>query len=194
MMVIACISPRNPLVTSSTSFLTIACHWHGVTESCWMWRGEPFQRLSKRPAHATVVLAHQAVRGQNENLTQQREMVEKPAEDAECSAGPESKSFRDGAAVVKQWRPSVQPLPREVATARGETATTFPPSGTLGKKAEPSVATLNSRLLKIESKEELAFMLESAQAYSAFWIGLFRSTAGGPWLWEGQQHLLQRSA
>ncbi|XP_076184910.1 C-type lectin domain family 1 member A-like [Aptenodytes patagonicus] len=51
-------------------------------------------------------------------------------------------------------------------------------------KAECSV--LESRLLKIESKEELDFTRRSAQSYGSysFWIGLFHNGTEGPWLWE----------
>ncbi|KAL8202410.1 UNVERIFIED_CONTAM: hypothetical protein K2H54_013446 [Gekko kuhli] len=67
---------------------------------------------------------------------------------------------------------------------RGENCYYFSSRWNSWEESRAQCATLDARLLKIESKEELAFMLESAQAYNAFWIGLFRSTARGPWLWE----------
>ncbi|XP_065412009.1 oxidized low-density lipoprotein receptor 1 [Chrysemys picta bellii] len=47
-------------------------------------------------------------------------------------------------------------------------------------------SSLDSRLLKIESKEELGFIISSAQSYSSysFWIALSRKGADGSWLWE----------
>ncbi|KAH1186723.1 oxidized low-density lipoprotein receptor 1-like [Mauremys mutica] len=47
-------------------------------------------------------------------------------------------------------------------------------------------SSLDSRFLKIESKEELGFIIRSAQSYSSysFWIALSRKGADGSWLWE----------
>uniref|UniRef100_A0A8C8E6Q1 C-type lectin domain-containing protein n=1 Tax=Otus sunia TaxID=257818 RepID=A0A8C8E6Q1_9STRI len=54
------------------------------------------------------------------------------------------------------------------------------------QESKAQCSALESRLLKIESKEELDFVMRSAQSYgsSSFWIGLSRSGAEGPWLWE----------
>uniref|UniRef100_A0A8C4YB73 C-type lectin domain-containing protein n=1 Tax=Gopherus evgoodei TaxID=1825980 RepID=A0A8C4YB73_9SAUR len=47
-------------------------------------------------------------------------------------------------------------------------------------------SSLDSRFLKIESKEELGFIIRSAQSYSSYslWIALSRKGADGSWLWE----------
>ncbi|XP_075599016.1 oxidized low-density lipoprotein receptor 1-like [Balearica regulorum gibbericeps] len=54
------------------------------------------------------------------------------------------------------------------------------------QESKAQCSALDSRLLKIESKEELDFIMRSAQSYSSysFWIGLSRNGAEGPWLWE----------
>uniref|UniRef100_A0A8C8ADS3 Natural killer cells antigen CD94 n=1 Tax=Otus sunia TaxID=257818 RepID=A0A8C8ADS3_9STRI len=46
------------------------------------------------------------------------------------------------------------------------------------QESKAQCSALESRLLKIESKEELSY------GSSSFWIGLSRSGAEGPWLWE----------
>ncbi|KAM6384293.1 oxidized low-density lipoprotein receptor 1-like [Alca torda] len=54
------------------------------------------------------------------------------------------------------------------------------------QESKAQCSALESRLLKIESKEELDFVMRSAQFYSSysFWIGLSRNGTEGPWLWE----------
>uniref|UniRef100_A0A8C3J680 C-type lectin domain-containing protein n=1 Tax=Calidris pygmaea TaxID=425635 RepID=A0A8C3J680_9CHAR len=54
------------------------------------------------------------------------------------------------------------------------------------KESKAQCSALESRFLKIESKEELDFIMRSAQSYSSntFWIGLSRNGTEGPWLWE----------
>ncbi|KAM6290348.1 C-type lectin domain family 7 member A-like [Porphyrio hochstetteri] len=54
------------------------------------------------------------------------------------------------------------------------------------QESKAQCSALDSRLLKIESKEELDFVMRSAESYSpySFWIGLTRVEAEGPWLWE----------
>ncbi|XP_071599818.1 oxidized low-density lipoprotein receptor 1-like [Heliangelus exortis] len=54
------------------------------------------------------------------------------------------------------------------------------------QESKAQCSALESRLLKIESKEELAFTMQSLQFYSSysFWIGLSRNGTEGPWLWE----------
>ncbi|KAM6439665.1 LOW QUALITY PROTEIN: C-type lectin domain family 7 member A-like [Rhynochetos jubatus] len=73
------------------------------------------------------------------------------------------------------------------------------------QESKAQCSALESRLLKTESKEELAimseggmyfrgiafisvqdFIMRSAQfyRYDSFWIGLYRSGTEGPWLWE----------
>ncbi|XP_050752990.1 C-type lectin domain family 1 member A-like [Gymnogyps californianus] len=54
------------------------------------------------------------------------------------------------------------------------------------QESKAQCSALESRLLKIESKEELDLVMRSAQSYSSysFWIGLSRNGAGEPWLWE----------
>ncbi|KAM7127238.1 LOW QUALITY PROTEIN: C-type lectin domain family 7 member A-like [Ciconia maguari] len=54
------------------------------------------------------------------------------------------------------------------------------------QESKAQCSALESRLLKIESKEELDFAMRSVQSYSSysFWIGLSRNGAEGPWLWE----------
>ncbi|XP_040985456.1 C-type lectin domain family 7 member A-like isoform X1 [Aquila chrysaetos chrysaetos] len=54
------------------------------------------------------------------------------------------------------------------------------------QESKAQCSTLESRLLKIESKEELDFTMRSAQSYSSysFWIGLSHNGSEGPWLWE----------
>ncbi|KAM6321265.1 C-type lectin domain family 7 member A-like [Aegotheles albertisi] len=54
------------------------------------------------------------------------------------------------------------------------------------QESKAQCSALESRLLKIENKEELDFAMQSAQFHSSysFWIGLSRSGAEGPWLWD----------
>ncbi|XP_068257890.1 C-type lectin domain family 7 member A-like [Nyctibius grandis] len=54
------------------------------------------------------------------------------------------------------------------------------------QESKAQCSALESRLLKIESKEELDFTMRSSQSYSSysFWIGLSRDRAKEPWLWE----------
>ncbi|XP_027670897.1 C-type lectin domain family 7 member A-like [Falco biarmicus] len=54
------------------------------------------------------------------------------------------------------------------------------------QESKTRCSALDSRLLKIESKEELDFTMRSAELYGSdsFWIGLSRNGAEGPWLWE----------
>uniref|UniRef100_A0A803TVE2 C-type lectin domain-containing protein n=1 Tax=Anolis carolinensis TaxID=28377 RepID=A0A803TVE2_ANOCA len=67
---------------------------------------------------------------------------------------------------------------------RGDNCYFFSTKWNTWEEGKSQCITLNSRFLKIESKEELEFILESAQSYNSYWIGLFRSRAGGPWLWD----------
>ncbi|KAM9580090.1 oxidized low-density lipoprotein receptor 1-like [Guaruba guarouba] len=54
------------------------------------------------------------------------------------------------------------------------------------QESKAKCSALESRLLKIESKEKLDFIMRSAlsRSSSIFWIGLSRNRAEGPWLWE----------
>uniref|UniRef100_A0A452HST4 C-type lectin domain-containing protein n=1 Tax=Gopherus agassizii TaxID=38772 RepID=A0A452HST4_9SAUR len=54
------------------------------------------------------------------------------------------------------------------------------------KPCKALCSSLDSRFLKIESKEELGFIIRSAQSYSSYslWIALSRKGADGSWLWE----------
>ncbi|KAM6096171.1 LOW QUALITY PROTEIN: C-type lectin domain family 1 member A-like [Chlamydotis macqueenii] len=54
------------------------------------------------------------------------------------------------------------------------------------QESKAQCSALESRLLKIKSKEKLDFAIRSAQSYSSysFWIGLSHSRAEGPWLWK----------
>ncbi|XP_009870812.1 PREDICTED: C-type lectin domain family 1 member A-like, partial [Apaloderma vittatum] len=54
------------------------------------------------------------------------------------------------------------------------------------QESRAKCSALESRLVKIESKEELDFVMRSAQSYSSysFWIGLSHNGSEGPWLWE----------
>ncbi|KAJ7316250.1 hypothetical protein JRQ81_002412, partial [Phrynocephalus forsythii] len=67
---------------------------------------------------------------------------------------------------------------------RGENCYFFTTKWNSWEEGKTQCTTLNSRLLKIENKEELEFILESAQSYNSYWIGLSRRKASEPWLWE----------
>uniref|UniRef100_A0A8B9BYB6 C-type lectin domain-containing protein n=1 Tax=Anser brachyrhynchus TaxID=132585 RepID=A0A8B9BYB6_9AVES len=54
------------------------------------------------------------------------------------------------------------------------------------QESKARCSALESRFLKIESKKELDFVMQSAQSYSSysFWTGLSHNGSEGPWLWE----------
>ncbi|XP_030906055.1 oxidized low-density lipoprotein receptor 1 [Melopsittacus undulatus] len=54
------------------------------------------------------------------------------------------------------------------------------------QESKAKCSALESRLIKIESKEKLDFIMQSAlsRSSSIFWIGLSHNRAEGPWLWE----------
>uniref|UniRef100_A0A8C3J2W2 C-type lectin domain-containing protein n=1 Tax=Calidris pygmaea TaxID=425635 RepID=A0A8C3J2W2_9CHAR len=52
------------------------------------------------------------------------------------------------------------------------------------KESKAQCSALESRFLKIESKEELSY------SSNTFWIGLSRNGTEGPWLWEDGSHCL----
>ncbi|XP_064318788.1 C-type lectin domain family 1 member A-like isoform X2 [Phalacrocorax carbo] len=68
----------------------------------------------------------------------------------------------------------------------GESCYHFSKQWKTWEESKAQCSALESRLLKIESKEELDFAMRSAQSYSSysFWIGLSRNGTERPWLWE----------
>uniref|UniRef100_A0A8B9ZHG0 C-type lectin domain-containing protein n=1 Tax=Anas platyrhynchos TaxID=8839 RepID=A0A8B9ZHG0_ANAPL len=54
------------------------------------------------------------------------------------------------------------------------------------QESKARCSALESRFLKIESKKELDFVMQSAQSYGSysFWTGLSHNGSEGPWLWE----------
>nr|XP_056704326.1 oxidized low-density lipoprotein receptor 1 [Euleptes europaea] len=130
-----------------------------------------------------VLQAHQVARRQNENLTQQREMVENLLTTLNVLQDQNLNLSETLQQLSNNGGHRCNPCP-ERWLQRGESCYFFSNKWNSWEGSKVQCAALDSRLLKIESKEELAFMLESAQVYNIFWIGLFRSRAGGPWLWE----------
>ncbi|XP_062979088.1 oxidized low-density lipoprotein receptor 1 [Elgaria multicarinata webbii] len=136
-----------------------------------------------------VMQASQRVSNQNENLTLQKEMLETlftklnvlQAQNLNLSETVQRLSYYRGL--------QCSPCP-ERWQQRGEKCYFFSAKWNSWEESKAQCTTLNSRLLKIESKEELEFILASAQAYNSYWIGLFRSRAGGPWSWEDNSTLV----
>ncbi|XP_010142253.1 PREDICTED: oxidized low-density lipoprotein receptor 1-like, partial [Buceros rhinoceros silvestris] len=68
----------------------------------------------------------------------------------------------------------------------GENCYRFSKEWRTWQESKAQCFALESRLLKIDSKEELDFVMRSAQSYGSysFWIGLCRNGTEAPWLWE----------
>ncbi|XP_054858910.1 oxidized low-density lipoprotein receptor 1 [Eublepharis macularius] len=130
-----------------------------------------------------VLQVCQIANRQNENLTQQRQMVENLLTTLNVLQDQNQNLSETVHQLSNNKGHHCIPCP-ERWLQRGANCYFFSTKWSSWEESKAQCLTLNSRLLKIESKEELAFILESAQAYNSFWIGLFRSKAGGLWLWE----------
>ncbi|XP_053144379.1 oxidized low-density lipoprotein receptor 1-like isoform X2 [Hemicordylus capensis] len=126
--------------------------------------------------------SHTAI-SQNENLTIQKEIMEILLMKLNILQA-QNLNLSETVQQLSNYRGHhCSPCP-ERWLQRGKNCYFFSSKWNSWEESKAQCASLNSRLLKIESKDELEFILESAQSYSSFWIGLFRSRAGEPWLWE----------
>ncbi|KAJ6658307.1 hypothetical protein lerEdw1_020579 [Lerista edwardsae] len=130
-----------------------------------------------------VMQASHRVSSQNENLTVQKEMLEMLLTKMNILQAQNLNLSETVRQLSNNRGQGCSPCP-ERWQQRGDNCYYFSVKWNTWEESKALCTTLNSRLLKIESKDELEFILESAQAYHSFWIGLFHSTAGGPWLWE----------
>ncbi|XP_061486359.1 oxidized low-density lipoprotein receptor 1 [Rhineura floridana] len=134
--------------------------------------------LSFKVMQASYVLSNQ-----NENLTLQKKTLENLFTQLHILQA-QKLNLSEIVKQLSNYRDyKCSPCP-ERWVQRGENCYFFSTKWNSWEESKAQCAALSSRLLKIESKEELEFILESAQAYNSFWIGLFHSRADGPWLWE----------
>nr|XP_016846654.1 PREDICTED: oxidized low-density lipoprotein receptor 1-like isoform X2 [Anolis carolinensis] len=144
------------------------------------------QQSKKEEFHQTknkVMQASQRVSSQNENLTLQKEMFENLLTELNVLQAQNLNLSETVQQLSSHRGRQCSPCP-EKWLQRGDNCYFFSTKWNTWEEGKSQCITLNSRFLKIESKEELEFILESAQSYNSYWIGLFRSRAGGPWLWD----------
>ncbi|XP_060615750.2 oxidized low-density lipoprotein receptor 1 [Anolis sagrei] len=127
--------------------------------------------------------ASQIVSSQKENLTLQKEMLENLLTEMNVLQAQNLNLSETVQQLSNHRGRQCSPCP-EKWLQRGNNCYFFSTKWNTWDEGKSQCITLNSRFLKIESKEELEFILESAQPYNSYWIGLFRRRAEGPWLWE----------
>ncbi|XP_066468759.1 oxidized low-density lipoprotein receptor 1 [Tiliqua scincoides] len=130
-----------------------------------------------------VMQASHTVSSQNENLTAQKEILETLLKKLNVLQAQNLNLSETLQQLSNDRGHRCSPCP-ERWQQRGDNCYFFSAKWNTWEESRALCTTFNSRLLKIQSKDELEFILESAQAYNSFWIGLVRSRAGGPWLWE----------
>uniref|UniRef100_A0A6J0VFP9 Oxidized low-density lipoprotein receptor 1-like n=1 Tax=Pogona vitticeps TaxID=103695 RepID=A0A6J0VFP9_9SAUR len=130
-----------------------------------------------------VLQASHSVSSQNENLTLQKKMLEILLTKLNVLQV-QNRNLSETVQQLSNYRGNrCGPCP-EKWLQRGENCYFFTMKWNSWEEGKAQCTALNSRLLKIENKEELEFILESAQSYNSYWIGLSRNKTGEPWLWE----------
>ncbi|XP_042304283.1 oxidized low-density lipoprotein receptor 1 [Sceloporus undulatus] len=167
--------------TKSKASSTVKHHWRSVAVSlgilCLVLLGAAGTMGFK------AMQASQKMSSQNDNLTLQKEMLENLLTKLDVLQAKNQNLSETLQQLSNHRGRQCSPCP-EKWLQRGENCYFLSAKWNTWEESKTQCITLNSRLLKIETKEELEFILESAQSYNSYWIGLFRSRAGGPWIWE----------
>ncbi|XP_050567687.1 C-type lectin domain family 1 member A-like [Cygnus atratus] len=134
---------------------------------------------------AKFILVCHAVRERDENFTLQKAIMENLSQQLEHLQA-QNLNLSE---TVKQLATSrgykCTPCP-ETWLQYGENCYYFSKEWKTWQESKARCSALESRFLKIESKKELDFVMQSAQSYSSysFWTGLSHNGSEGPWLWE----------
>ncbi|KAM6144520.1 C-type lectin domain family 7 member A-like [Phoenicopterus ruber ruber] len=134
---------------------------------------------------ARFILVSHLVRETDENFTLQKAIVESLNQQLELLQAQNLNLTETVKQLAASRGHKCIPCP-ENWLQYGENCYRFSKEWKTWQESKAQCSALESRLLKIESKEELDFTMRSAQSYSynSFWIGLSRNGAEGPWLWE----------
>ncbi|XP_014795584.1 PREDICTED: C-type lectin domain family 7 member A-like [Calidris pugnax] len=134
---------------------------------------------------AKFILVCRLVREKDENFTLQKAIMESLNQQLELLQAQNSNLTETVKQLASSRGHKCIPCP-ENWLQYGEDCYYFSKEWKTWKESKAQCSALESRFLKIESKEELGFIMRSAQSYSSysFWIGLSHNGTEGPWLWE----------